>query len=138
PSEEDLFLAERGKNIGARSVSDGTDLWRPQVLPSDWTGFRGPDREGVLHGVRIDPDWKTHPPQPPRWRQRVGPAWSSVIVIDDRLFTQEQRGEIETVVCYKASTGTELWAHGDKARFWETVSEAGPRATPTYAEGRIY
>jgi outer membrane protein assembly factor BamB len=137
PSEEDLFLAERRNNIGAGSVSDGAHVWTPQLLPDDWTGFRGPDREGLLHGIKIDPDWKSHPPEP-RWRQRVGPAWSSVIVIDDRLFTQEQRGEIETIVCYQASTGGELWVHGDKARFWETVSEAGPRATPTYAEGRIY
>jgi outer membrane protein assembly factor BamB len=138
PSQEELFLAERGHNIGARSVSDGAEVWTPHLLPNDWTGFRGPDREGVLYGVKIDPDWKSHPPQQPRWRQRVGPAWSSVIVIDDRLFTQEQRGQIETVVCYEASTGKELWIHGDKARFWETVSEAGPRATPTYADGRIY
>jgi outer membrane protein assembly factor BamB len=61
-----------------------------------------------------------------------------VIVIGDRLFTQEQRGEQETVVCYEASTGKEVWVHGDRARFTETVSGAGPRATPTFADGRVF
>jgi outer membrane protein assembly factor BamB len=68
----------------------------------------------------------------------VGPAWSSVIVIGDRLFTQEQRGEQEMVVGYEASTGNEVWAHADPVRFWETVSGAGPRATPTFAGGRLF
>jgi len=40
---------------------------------------------------------------------RVGPAWSSMIVIGDRLFTQEQRGDQETVVSYAAAMGKELW-----------------------------
>src|SRR5262249_29600164 len=89
------------------------------------------------HGITIATDWDTIPPRL-LWRQRVGPAWSSVIVVDGRLYTQEQRGEQEAVVCYEAQTGRELWAHGDAARFWESVSGAGPRATPTFADGRIY
>src|SRR5262249_17312741 len=43
-----------------------------------------------------------------------------------------------TVVCYDAATGKEIWAHEDAVRFWESVSGAGPRATPTFADGRIY
>jgi outer membrane protein assembly factor BamB len=137
PSAEDLFLAQKTSEGGSDNRTTADLQWTPNLLATDWTGFRGPDREGVLRGATIDTDWSAHPPQL-LWRQRVGPAWSSVIVIDDRLFTQEQRGEMETVVCYDASTGRELWAHGDKARFWETVSGAGPRATPTFAHGRIY
>jgi outer membrane protein assembly factor BamB len=60
------------------------------------------------------------------------------VVIGDRLYTQEQRGEHEAVVCYQAATGKELWVHEDPGRFWEAVSGAGPRATPTFAGGRIY
>jgi outer membrane protein assembly factor BamB len=64
-----------------------------------------------------------------------------VIVVGGRLFTQEQRGERgerEAVVCYDAGTGKELWAHEDAARFEDTVSGPGPRATPTFADGRLY
>lgn len=139
PSAESLFLAEtegaRGNSGGARPPT--RENWVPSLAPGDWTGFRGPDREGVVRGVTLATDWRTNPPRC-LWRQRVGPAWSSVIVIGDRLFTQEQRGENETVVCYNALTGKQLWVHEDAARFWESVSGAGPRATPTFADGRIY
>jgi outer membrane protein assembly factor BamB len=139
PSAEGLFLAEKEKapdNLGLARLSS-LERWVPSLAPNDWTGFRGADREGVLRGVRIATDWSTNPPQP-LWRQRVGPAWSSVIVIGDHLFTQQQRGDKEAVVCYNALTGEEIWVHEDTARFWEGVSGAGPRATPTFADGRIF
>jgi outer membrane protein assembly factor BamB len=134
---EDLFLAEKARRSAPRSqprpVADSPLI----AAPGDWTEFRGPDRDGVIRGVTIAGDWDTAPPRQ-LWRQRVGPAWSSVLVIGDRLFTQEQRDQQEAVVCYRAATGEELWVHEDRARFWEAVSGAGPRATPTFADGRLY
>jgi outer membrane protein assembly factor BamB len=134
PRAEDLFLAGRAHT----NSSAGPEVQTAVTLaPGDWPGFRGPDRDGVIRGVRIATDWRKAPPRL-LWRQRVGPGWSSVIVVGNRLYTQEQRGEDEAVVCYQAATGTELWAHEDTARFCEAVSGAGPRATPTFADGRIY
>jgi outer membrane protein assembly factor BamB len=135
PSSEELFLEERARVGESEMAATALVNWVPTIGLNDWTGFRGSDREGVIRSVTISTDWKAHPPQ---WRQRVGPAWSSMIVVGDRLFTQEQRGEMETVVCYEAASGKELWVHSDQARFWEAVSGAGPRATPTFANGRIY
>ncbi len=131
PSAEDLFLAE------AQPTADNRADWTPSLQPGDWPEFRGPGRDGVVRGVTIATDWKATPPRL-RWRRRVGPAWSSVIVVNGRLFTQEQRGPQETVVAYDALTGQERWVHEDAARFEETVSGAGPRATPTFADGRIF
>lgn len=137
PSPEELFLQEQADATNAGAPSAIADQWNPKIGPNDWTGFRGPQRDGVVRGVRIATDWKTNPPQP-SWRRRVGPAWSSLVVLGDRLFTQEQRGEQECVVCYDANEGKQLWSHEDTARFWDSQSGAGPRATPTYADGRIY
>jgi outer membrane protein assembly factor BamB len=130
-TEEQKFLASHraGNSVAAAEAI-------PQVA-GDWIAFRGPERDGVIHGTTIATDWNAHPPEK-RWRQRVGPAWSSVIIVGDRLFTQEQRGPQETVVCYRAEKGEELWVHEDTVRFDETVSGAGPRATPTFANGRLY
>jgi outer membrane protein assembly factor BamB len=87
--------------------------------------------------VRIATDWNQSPPTV-LWRERVGPAWSSMAVVDGFVFTQEQRENREAIVCRDAMTGKETWAHEDAGRFEEAMSGVGPRATPTFAGGRIY
>jgi outer membrane protein assembly factor BamB len=141
-SAEDAYLAQHGAAAGPRgSLSPST---RPQgatgtlvAAPGDWTGFRGPNRDATVHGVTIATDWNANPPKL-LWRQRVGPAWSSVAVVGNRVFTQEQRGETEAVVCRDADSGSELWSHEDPVRFSDILSGPGPRATPTFADGRLY
>jgi outer membrane protein assembly factor BamB len=134
PTAEDKLLAE----IASRKQAEAAPAkGAVAVQPGDWPGFRGPDRDGRCAGVRLATDWAQHPPEKV-WRHRIGPGWSSFAVVAGRLYTQEQRGENELVVCYDAASGAELWTHRDETRFYEFLGGAGPRATPTFHDGKLY
>ncbi len=105
--------------------------------PGDWPEFRGSDRDATVRGLRIATDWDTAPPKL-LWKRRIGPAWSSMVIIGDRIFTQEQLGPKEAVVCLDAGSGKTLWSQQDAARHEDVQGGAGPRATPKFADGRIF
>jgi outer membrane protein assembly factor BamB len=147
PTPEDRFLTElaakRAEGQSGATLESPSGIAPPDasplvIGPGDWPEFRGPKRDATVRGIAALGEWSETSPPVLLWKRRVGPAWSSIAVVGERLFTQEQRGEEELVSCYSLSDGHEEWIHAEADRFQEPAAGTGPRATPTVAAGKIF
>ncbi|MBA3312633.1 MAG: PQQ-binding-like beta-propeller repeat protein [Planctomycetaceae bacterium] len=138
PTPEERALAFFKSNASRQDATPPEGFVGVTVGDGDWPQYRGANRDGLAPDAVIRTNWNDAPPKLVWGPQPVGPAWSSFAVVGDRAYTQEQRGEEETVVCYDANEGVQRWVHADTARFSETLGGDGPRGTPTIDGGRVY
>jgi outer membrane protein assembly factor BamB len=101
-----------------------------------WTNFRGPNRDGRYDEMAVLAAWPAAG-LTPVWKQPVGVGYASFVVADGRAYTIEQRRKQEVVVAYDVANGRELWKQGWNAEYADTTGD-GPRATPTWDDGRLY
>ncbi len=108
----------------------------PASAEASWTDYRGPARDG-RSAETILTKW---PAQglPRLWRQPSGGGYASLVVAGGRVFTIEQRRRQEVVAAYHLETGRELWSNSWDGEFTEGMGGDGPRATPTWHDGRLY
>ncbi|HMJ64225.1 MAG TPA: PQQ-binding-like beta-propeller repeat protein [Candidatus Binatia bacterium] len=145
-AEATMLAARRAEpatqTSGNKEIKAGTNVPAAVVTSealanAEWPGFRGADRAGHWRGPQISTNWSSNPPRQ-LWKIPVGPGWSSFAVAGKLLFTQEQRGPMEAVVCYDADTGREIWIRQVEARLEDPMGGPGPRATPTIANGGLF
>lgn len=118
------------------SPSPGASPAEPATASNYWTNFRGPKRDGKYDETTVSTNWpKTG--LPVLWKQPVGVGHASFVVADGKAYTIEQRRGQEVVAAYDINTGRELWAQKWNAEFTDSTGD-GPRATPTWDNGRIY
>jgi outer membrane protein assembly factor BamB len=107
----------------------------------EWPFFRGPEWNGHYTARPINTSWPNRQ-LTPVWKQPIGGGYASFVTARigsrDLAFTIEQRGTQEVVAAYDVSTGREVWTNKWNGEFKEFMGGDGPRATPTYFDGRVY
>ncbi len=123
---------------GGVNGSNGMDMSHAgsSAVRNYWTDFRGPNRDGRYEERQVQTNWPANG-LPQIWKQPVGIGYASFVVGDGRAYTIEQRRSQEVVTAYDVATGRELWAQGWAAEFKDDTGD-GPRATPTWNEGKLY
>jgi outer membrane protein assembly factor BamB len=101
-----------------------------------WTNFRGPRRDGKYDEAGVKTNWPASG-LPVLWKQPVGVGHASFVVADGKAYTIEQRRSQEVVAAYDINNGRELWTQKWNAEYSDSTGD-GPRATPTWDQGRIY
>lgn len=104
---------------------------------ASWSDFRGPNRDGHYRATPIRTDWPAGG-LTPMWKQPIGGGYASFVAARGRAFTIEQRGAQEVASAYDIMSGRELWTNTWGAAFKEMMGGDGPRATPTWSDGRVY
>jgi outer membrane protein assembly factor BamB len=131
-SRADILKAHREKQQDAAASLPPIDLAGTESFP----GYRGEQRDGVVHGPALARQWKS--PLTPLWRQPCGAGYASFAVAGNGAVTIEQRGDQEAVACYDVASGKERWVFEYPANFQERMGGPGPRATPAIADGKVY
>ncbi len=101
-----------------------------------WTNFRGPKRDGKYEEASVSTNWPASGLHQ-LWKQPVGIGHASFVVADGKAYTIEQRRSQEVVAAYDINNGHEVWTQKWNAQFTDSTGD-GPRATPTWDQGRIY
>ena len=121
----------------AGSGSDTNPAVSDVAVDTYWTDFRGPHRDGRYEQMPLLTSWPASGLEP-LWTQPVGGGYASFVVAEGLAFTLEQRRDQEVIAAYEAATGRERWTHAWDAHFTEVLGGPGPRATPTWHDGRVY
>ncbi len=110
------------------------------ALAQDWPQWRGPNRDGVVTSFREPASWPESLNQ--EWKVEVGSGYATPILVGDRIYMHARQDEDEVMIALDAATGDVIWQTGYPAPFRMNPAARrhgpGPKATPAFAEDRLY
>lgn len=109
----------------------------PSLGAEDWPQWRGLHR----NGTSSESGWRTNwPAEGPTiaWKARVGLGFSSFVVGGGRAYTMGHADGQDTVFCFDAATGREVWKHSYPAELGDKFFDGGTTGTPTLESGRLF
>ena len=103
---------------------------------ADWPQWRGPNRNGIS-AEKLSAAWPAEGPKL-LWRAAVGTGFSSISISQGRAYTMGNTNNEDTVWCFDAATGSNLWKHTYGAQLGPQWYEGGPGSTPTVDANRVF
>lgn len=104
---------------------------------ADWPWFRGPDHNGISQETGWSTQWPAAGPKQ-LWKAKVGIGFASFSVSAGRVYTTGNAKDTDTIFCFDANTGAEVWKYSYPAKLDAKYYEGGPSATPTVDENRVF
>lgn len=107
----------------------------PGLSATDWPHWRGPRRDGISNETA----WQLASPTPTVvWKANIGLGFSSFVVGNGRAYTAGHANGTDTVFCFDALTGREIWKYSYPADLGDKFFEGGTTGSPTLDEGRLH
>ncbi len=103
----------------------------------DWPQWRGPARNGVSQ----EKGWLDQFPEqgpPIAWKASVGLGFSSIVVGNGKAYTAGHAKDADTVFCFDALTGKEIWKQSYPAELGDKFFDGGTTGTPTLDGNHLY
>jgi len=107
------------------------------VIAEDWPRWRGPGGNGISKETGWIDQWPKEGP-PIAWKARVGLGFSSTVVGGGKAVTAGHANDTDTVFCFDALSGKELWKHSYPAELGDKYYEGGTTGTPTIDGDRVF
>ncbi len=103
----------------------------------DWPHYRGPEYNGISKETGWLATWPATGPKQ-LWKAEVGIGFASLAVSNGRVYAAGNDKDTDSVFCFDAATGKELWKYSYPAKLDPKYYEGGPSATPTVDGDRVY
>lgn len=104
---------------------------------ADWPNYLGPEHDGISKETGWSAQWPASGPKV-LWKASLGMGFASFAVANGRVFTTGNANDKDTIFCFDASTGAEVWKHSHPAPLDAKYYQGGTSATPTVDGDRVY
>jgi len=104
---------------------------------ADWPHWRGPARTGISTEAGWTSTWPAGGPKK-LWEAEAGIGFASFSVANGKVYTTGNSDNTDTLFCFDAATGKQLWKHSYPADLGDKYFEGGTTGTPSVDGGHIY
>ncbi|QDT41686.1 outer membrane biogenesis protein BamB [Gimesia alba] len=106
------------------------------VQEEGWPAVRGVHFDAHSSEIHLADSWPEEGP-PVLWVKDLGQGYSAFVAQGNRVYTQAQTLQGQSVYCLDARTGKTIWQYRYNWPYELAGVYPGPRATPTLAKGRL-